>query len=140
MLLSAITTDKIGIAVIFGGFVMGAVMPRHAGLTEDITRRVEDFVLIILLPLFFAYTGLRTDVTLLGRSVLLLITLGLIVIAIVGKYGGAVIAARVMKLPWRESAALGALMNTRGLTELIVLNLALIARRHLDSRCSPRSW
>ncbi len=125
VLLSAITTDKIGIAVIFGGFVFGAVMPRHAGLSEDITRRVEDFVLVLLLPLFFAYTGLRTDVTELGSSTLILITLGLIAIAIVGKYGGAVIAARVMRLPWRESAALGALMNTRGLTELIVLNLAL---------------
>jgi len=125
VLLSAIATDKIGIAVIFGGFVMGAVMPRHAGLSEDITRRVEDFVLVLLLPLFFAFTGLRTDVTQLGSGVLILIMLGLIVIAIVGKFGGAVIAGRVMKLPWRESAALGALMNTRGLTELIVLNLAL---------------
>ncbi len=125
VLLSAITTDEIGIAVIFGGFVMGAVMPRHAGLSEDITRRVEDFVLVLLLPLFFAYTGLRTDVTQLGSGTLILIMLGLIAIAIVGKFGGAMIAARVMRLPWRESAALGALMNTRGLTELIVLNLAL---------------
>lgn len=125
VLLSAVTTDKIGIAVIFGGFVMGIVMPRHAGLSEDVNRRVEDFVLILLLPLFFAYTGLRTDVGLLSRGVLILIMLGLIAIAIVGKYGGTLIAARVLRLPWRESAALGALMNTRGLTELIVLNLAL---------------
>jgi len=125
VILSAVTTDKIGIAVIFGAFVMGLVMPRHAGLSEDVTRRVEDFVLILLLPLFFAYTGLRTDVGLLDRGVLILIMLGLIAIAIVGKYGGTLIAGRVIDLPWRESAALGALMNTRGLTELIVLNLAL---------------
>ncbi len=125
VLLSAIATETIGIAVIFGAFVMGIVMPRHAGLSEDITRRVEDFVLTLLLPLFFAYTGLRTNVALLGTGELVLITLGLCAIAIVGKYGGTLIAARVIRLPWRESAVLGALMNTRGLTELIVLNLAL---------------
>jgi Kef-type K+ transport system membrane component KefB len=125
VLLSAIATETIGIAVIFGGFVMGVVMPRHAGLSEDVTRRVEDFILILLLPLFFAYTGLRTNVALLGRWQLIAITVALSAIAIVGKYGGTLIAARVIRLPWRQSAVLGALMNTRGLTELIVLNLAL---------------
>jgi Kef-type K+ transport system membrane component KefB len=125
VLLSAFVTEKIGIAVIFGAFVMGFVMPRHAGLTEDVTHRVEDFVVTLLLPLFFAYTGLRTNVLLLDRSELLVITLILFGLALLGKYGGTVLAARVMRLGWRESAVLGALMNTRGLTELIVLNLAL---------------
>jgi Kef-type K+ transport system membrane component KefB len=125
VLLSAVVTEQIGIAVILGAFVMGLVMPRHAGLSHEVTKRVEDFVLTLLLPLFFAYTGLRTNVGLLGRPELILITLGLVAIAILGKYGGTLIAARVMNLPWRESAVLGALMNTRGLTELIVLNLAL---------------
>jgi Kef-type K+ transport system membrane component KefB len=125
VLLAAVTTDKIGVAVIFGAFVMGLAMPRHAGLSEEVTKRVEDFVLTLLLPLFFAYTGLRTNVGLLGRPELILITLGLVAVAIGGKYGGTLIAARAMRLPWRESAVLGALMNTRGLTELIVLNLAL---------------
>jgi K+:H+ antiporter len=125
VLLSAITTETIGIAVIFGAFVMGLAMPRHAGLSEDVTQRVEDFVLTLLLPLFFAYTGLRTNVELLGSGQLVAITLGLCALAIVGKYGGTLIAARVIRLPWRQSAVLGALMNTRGLTELIVLNLAL---------------
>ena len=125
VLLSAIATDEIGIAIIFGAFAMGAAMPRHAGLTDDVTRRVEDFVLTLLLPLFFAYTGLRTNVLLLGSGQLVGITLGLCAIAIVGKYGGTLLAARVVGMPWRESAVLGALMNTRGLTELIVLNLAL---------------
>ncbi len=127
VLLCAVVTDRIGVAVIFGAFVMGLAMPRHAGLSHDITRRVEDFVLTLLLPLFFAYTGLRTDIGLLDRPTLILVTLGLIAIAIAGKYGGTLIAARSMHMPWRESAALGALMNTRGLTELIVLNLALDA-------------
>jgi hypothetical protein len=125
VLLSAVTTETIGIAVIFGAFVMGLAMPRHAGLSDAVTRRVEDFVLTLLLPLFFAYTGLRTNVGLLGRPQLILITLVLIAVAIVGKYGGTLIAARTMRMSWRESAVLGALMNTRGLTELIVLNLAL---------------
>jgi Kef-type K+ transport system membrane component KefB len=127
VLLSAVVTDKIGVAVILGGFMMGVVMPRHAGLTHEVTQRVEDFVLTLLLPLFFAYTGLRTNVGLLGRPSLILITLGLIAVAITGKFGGTLIAARTMNLPWRNSAALGALMNTRGLTELIVLNIALDA-------------
>jgi len=67
VLLSAYTTETIGIAVIFGAFLMGMVMPRHAGLTEDVTGRIEDFVVTLLLPLFFAYTGLRTNVGLLDR-------------------------------------------------------------------------
>jgi Kef-type K+ transport system membrane component KefB len=125
VLLSAVATDKIGIAVILGAFVMGLVMPRHAGLSNEVTKRVEDYVLTLLLPLFFAYTGLRTNIGQLGRSELILITLGLIGIAILGKFGGTFVAARTMNLPGRQSAALGALMNTRGLTELIVLNLAL---------------
>ncbi len=101
VVLAAVVTDTIGVAVIFGAFVMGLAMPRHAGLSHEVTRRVEDFVLTLLLPLFFAYTGLRTDIGLLGRAELILITLGLIAIAIVGKYGGTLIAARTMRLPWR---------------------------------------
>ena len=125
VLLSAYATEQIGIALIFGAFIMGAIMPRHAGLTEDVTHRVEDFVVLLLLPLFFAYTGLRTNIGLLDRPELIVLMLVLIVVAIVCKFGGTILAARVVGLKWRESAVLGALMNTRGLTELIVLNLAL---------------
>jgi Kef-type K+ transport system membrane component KefB len=125
VLISAYLTEEIGVAVIFGAFVMGAVMPRHAGLTEDVTRRVEDFVVVLLLPLFFTYTGLRTNMLLLDSWPLVALTAGLLVVAIAGKFGGTVLAARVTGLSWKESGVLGALMNTRGLTELIVLNLAL---------------
>jgi Kef-type K+ transport system membrane component KefB len=125
VLLSAYVTEEIGIAVIFGAFIMGMIMPRNAGLTEDVTHRLEDFVVIVLLPLFFAYTGLRTNIGLLDRPVLWLITLVLIVVAIVGKLFGAMIAARVTGFDWRASAVIGTLMNTRGLTELIVLTIAL---------------
>ena len=68
VLLAAFTTEEIGIALIFGAFIAGTVMPRHAGLTEDVTHRMEDFVVLLLLPLFFAYTGLKTNVLLLDRA------------------------------------------------------------------------
>ena len=125
VLLSAYMTEAIGIDVIFGGFIMGMVMPRHARLTEEVTRRVEDFVVTLLLPMFFVYTGLKTNITLLDRPELWLITAGLVVLAIVGKLAGAAIAARVCGFDSRASMVIGTLMNTRGLTELIVLNIAL---------------
>jgi Kef-type K+ transport system membrane component KefB len=127
VLISAYTTETIGIALIFGAFVMGMVMPRHAGLTEDVTHRIEDFVVILLLPLFFAYTGLRTNIGLLDRPELWMLTLGLIAVAIIGKLAGAYVAARIVGFKSRPAAVIGTLMNTRGLTELIVLNLALEA-------------
>jgi Kef-type K+ transport system membrane component KefB len=125
VLLAAFTTEEIGIALIFGGFVAGTVMPRHAGLTEDVTHRMEDFVVLLLLPLFFAYTGLKTNVLLLDRFELVVLTVVLLVVAIACKFGGTLLASRVTGLGWRESAVIATLMNTRGLTELIVLNLAL---------------
>jgi Kef-type K+ transport system membrane component KefB len=127
VLISAYVTETINIAFIFGGFIMGMVMPRHARLTEEVTRRIEDFVVALLLPLFFVYTGLKTNITLLDRPALWLITLLLIAVAIIGKLAGAAIAARVSGYDWRASTVIGTLMNTRGLTELIVLNLALSA-------------
>jgi Kef-type K+ transport system membrane component KefB len=127
VLVSAYITQEINIAFIFGGFIMGMIMPRHARLSEEITRRIDDFVVTLLLPIFFVYTGLRTNVGLLDRPELWLITLALIGIAILGKLAGAAIAARVAGYDWRASAVIGTLMNTRGLTELIVLNLALDA-------------
>ena len=125
VLLSAYVTEEINIAFIFGGFVFGMIMPRHTRLNEEITRRIDDFVVTLLLPVFFVYTGLRTNVGLLDRPELWLITLLLIGVAIVGKLFGAAIAARVAGNDWKGSTVIGTLMNTRGLTELIVLNLAL---------------
>ena len=125
VLVSAYATEEIGIALIFGAFVMGLIMPRHAELTEDVTQRMEDFVVLVLLPLFFAYTGLRTNIGLLDQPELWLLTGMLLVVAIVGKFAGAMIAARISGIDWKGSAVVGTLMNTRGLTELIVLNLAL---------------
>jgi Kef-type K+ transport system membrane component KefB len=125
VLLSSFAAQRIGIAAIFGAFVMGLIMPRRADLTHDVTRRVEDFVVIVLLPLFFVVTGLRVQVGLLDRPELWLITLLLLAVAIAGKWIGALGAARLTGFAPREAGAIAALMNTRGLTELIVLNIGL---------------
>jgi K+:H+ antiporter len=125
VLLSAYTAQQIGIAAIFGAFIMGLIMPRQAGLTADVSRRFENFVVLVLLPLFFVVTGLKTQVTALNRPELWLLTLALIGVAVVGKFLGAAFAARFSGFKLRDSAAIGTLMNTRGLTELIVLNIGL---------------
>jgi Kef-type K+ transport system membrane component KefB len=125
VLVSAYVSQSIGIAAIFGAFVMGLIMPRRAGLTNDVGRRFENFVVLVLLPLFFVVTGLKTQVNALNRPELWLLTLLLIVVAITGKFLGATVAARYGGFSLRDSAVIGTLMNTRGLTELIVLNIGL---------------
>jgi Kef-type K+ transport system membrane component KefB len=123
LLASALTTEAIGIHALFGAFLAGAVIPREARLREALTSRLEEVTSVLLLPLFFAFTGLRTEIGLLndGRSWLLC---GLIIlVATAGKLGGTLLAARLTRLSWADSFALGALMNTRGLMELIALNL-----------------
>jgi Kef-type K+ transport system membrane component KefB len=125
VLLSAYTAQSIGIAAIFGAFLIGMIMPRRAGLTADVSARFENFVVLVLLPLYFVVTGLKTQVNALNRPILWLLTLLLIGVAIAGKFFGAMLAARYGRFSWRDSAAIGTLMNTRGLTELIVLNIGL---------------
>jgi len=122
---SAITTDAIGIHAIFGGFLMGAIMPKDALFTRELIEKVEDFAVVFLLPIYFAYTGLRTRIGLLGTPLLWLECALVIGVATVGKFCGAAFAARLTGLGWREAAALGVLMNTRGLMELIILNIGL---------------
>ena len=122
---SALITEVIGIHLIFGAFLLGAVMPKNAGLVRDLAEKTEDFVLTFLLPIFFAYSGLRTEIGLLNTPRLWLLCALVVVVAISGKYFGTYIAARVSGIENREASALGWLMNTRGLTELIVLNIGL---------------
>ncbi|HEY9629501.1 MAG TPA: cation:proton antiporter [Coleofasciculaceae cyanobacterium] len=122
---SALITETIGIHLIFGAFLLGAAMPKNEGLTRELAEKTEDFVLTFLLPIFFAYSGLRTQIGLLNRPELWLLCLAVLLVAIVGKYVGTYAAARVSGMSSRESSALGWLMNTRGLTELIVLNIGL---------------
>lgn len=122
---SALITELIGIHLIFGAFLLGAVMPKNAGLTRELALKTEDFVLTFLLPIFFAYSGLRTQVGLLNRPELWVLCAGVLLVAIGGKYIGTYVAGRFCGLPHRDASALGWLMNTRGLTELIVLNIGL---------------
>src|SRR2546423_1229577 len=125
VLVSAYLSMKSGVAPIFGAFVTGLVMPRRADLSHDVSRRLEDFIAIVLLPLFFVVSGLKTDVGLLNRPELWVLTAAIIGVAIVGKWFAATAIARVAGYSWQESSVLGALLNTRGLTELIVLDIGL---------------
>ena len=122
---SALITELIGIHLIFGAFILGAVMPKNAGLVREIAQKTEDFVLTFLLPIFFAYSGIRTQIGLLNSPELWLLCGAVVAVAIIGKYAGTYVAARVCGIENREASALGWLMNTRGLTELIVLNIGL---------------
>ena len=122
---SALITEKIGIHFIFGAFLLGAVMPKNGGLTRELAEKTEDFVLVLLLPVFFAYSGLKTQVGMLNDLDKWLLCAAVVGVAILGKYIGTYAAARVSGINKREASALGWLMNTRGLTELIVLNIGL---------------
>ena len=120
---ASLSTEVIGIHALFGAFLAGAVMPQVAGFREKIDKRISAVGSVLLLPLFFVFTGLRTPIGLLedleGWSICLLIT----AIATLGKLGGSAAAARFTGMNWRESLQLGALMNSRGLMELIALNI-----------------
>ena len=122
---SALITEVIGIHFIFGAFLLGAVMPKSGNLARELAEKTEDFVLVFLLPVFFAYSGLKTQIGLLNSLDKWLLCLAVIGVAILGKYLGTYVAARFSGIDHRESSALGWLMNTRGLTELIVLNIGL---------------
>ena len=125
VLASAWATEWIGIHALFGAFLLGAIMPKEQGFVHDLTAKLEDFAVVFLLPLFFAFTGLRTKIGLLN-SVDLWILCGIVTaVAIAGKLGGSAVAARLTGLSWRESTALGILMNTRGLMQLVILTIGL---------------
>jgi Kef-type K+ transport system membrane component KefB len=121
--LAALCTEAIGIHALFGAFLAGAIMPPRARLSQLLRERVETFASAFLLPLFFAFTGLRTQIGLLDDGYDWLWCAAIIAVAIIGKFGGGLVAARVSGLRWHDAAAIGALMNTRGLMELIVLNI-----------------
>jgi Kef-type K+ transport system membrane component KefB len=121
---SALATEWLGVHALFGAFLAGAIVPREEGLAHDLAGRLEGMVATVLLPLFFASTGLRTEIGLLHGS-LWLVCAGIVAAAMVGKVGGAFAAARFTGIPWRESLAVGVLMNTRGLMGLVILSVGL---------------
>jgi Kef-type K+ transport system membrane component KefB len=120
---SALFTEMIGIHALFGAFLAGVCMPPEIGLRQFLRVRVETFSSVLLLPLFFAFTGLRTQLGLLNDGWSWAVCAGLVLVAISGKLGGTLITARWTGMSWGDSFSLGALMNTRGMVELIVLNL-----------------
>ncbi len=125
LLLSALATEWIGIHALFGAFVFGAMIPHDSPLATQLGKHIENVVVVLLLPAFFAFTGMRTQIGLLSGWQDWLLCGLIIVVATVGKFGGTLAAARFAGQSWRDSAALGVLMNTRGLMELIVLNVGL---------------
>jgi Kef-type K+ transport system membrane component KefB len=125
MLASAMTTEYIGVHGFFGAFLFGAIIPHGSRIAAELNHRLDDFVAVLFLPAFFAFTGLRTQVGLVSGAESWIVCGIIIVVACAGKFGGTLIASRLSGLKWRDSAALGILMNTRGLVELIVLNMGL---------------
>ncbi|HEX3357169.1 MAG TPA: cation:proton antiporter [Tepidisphaeraceae bacterium] len=125
VLASAYTTESIGIHALFGAFLMGAIMPKGTRFIRTISEKLDDYTVVLLLPIFFAYTGLRTQIGLLNSPDLWLDTLLITAVACVGKFGGSTLAGLACGLPLRESSVIGILMNTRGLMELVILNIGL---------------
>jgi nucleotide-binding universal stress UspA family protein len=122
-LISACITQWIGIHALFGAFLMGAMMPKGTRFVREVTEKMEDYTVILLLPIFFAYSGLRTQIGLLNTPALWLDAGLITLVACLGKFGGSTLAARLCGMPWREAGAVGILMNTRGLMELVILNI-----------------
>lgn len=120
---AALATEAIGVHALFGAFVAGAVLPADEEFRRGLRDRLDTFSAVLLLPVFFAFTGLRTHIGLLDDAGAWMACLSIIVLATVGKFAGSTLTARVMGIDWNSSFILGALMNTRGLMELIALNV-----------------
>lgn len=123
LILSSYATEVIGIHALFGAFMAGAIMPENMRFRNTIIEKVEDVSVILLLPLFFVFTGLRTQIGLINEPALWKITGLIVLVAVAGKFFGSAIAAKFVGQSWRDSLTIGALMNTRGLMELVVLNI-----------------
>lgn len=123
LILSSYASEVIGIHALFGAFMMGTIMPENAKFRSIFIEKIEDVALVLLLPLFFVFTGLRTQIGLLDDPALWKITGLIILVGVVGKFVGSALAAKFVGQDWKDSLTIGALMNTRGLMELVVLNI-----------------
>ncbi|MCW3090338.1 MAG: transporter, family [Ferruginibacter sp.] len=123
LLISSYCTEIIGIHALFGAFMAGAIMPENMKFRTIFIEKVEDVALVLLLPLFFVFTGLRTQIGLLNEAYLWKVCGLIILVAVAGKFLGSALAARFVGQNWKDSLTIGALMNTRGLMELVVLNI-----------------
>lgn len=128
VLSSSLLTERLGLHLLFGAFLMGAIMPKEQHFVRYILDRFETVTVTLLLPLFFAFTGLRTNIRLLQGADMWFYCGLIILVAVVGKLGGSMTACVLTGMPLREAAGLGTLMNTRGLMELVILNIGLDIR------------
>jgi len=122
---SSLTTELLGIHMLFGAFLAGVIMPKNEEFVKEIRGKMGALPVALFLPLFFALTGLRTNINLINDSRLLLYCGLIVVVAVAGKLGGSLLAARFMGIKWSEATAIGVLLNTRGLIELVILNIGL---------------
>jgi Kef-type K+ transport system membrane component KefB/nucleotide-binding universal stress UspA family protein len=125
VLASAWTTEWLGIHALFGAFAMGAIMPKQSRFVHDLMEKLEDVTVVLFLPIFFAFAGLKTSIGLVAGPEMWAYAGLCLLVAVAGKFGGSTVAARLTGLSWRESGALGILMNTRGLMELVILTIGL---------------
>jgi Kef-type K+ transport system membrane component KefB len=123
LLISAWIAEVIGIHALFGAFLAGVIMPHGTNIKQLLTDKLEDVSVLLLLPIFFVFTGLRMHIGLLNQGDLWVVFGMIMLVAVVGKFGGSTVTARLMGQTWRQSVSIGALMNTRGLMELVVLNI-----------------
>lgn len=123
MLVSSYITEVIGIHALFGAFMAGVIIPDNVRFKQIMAEKLEDVSLVLLLPLFFVYTGLRTEIGLLNEPGLWLTALLVVAVGVAGKFAGTALASRMTGQSWKDSLLLGALMNTRGLIELVALNI-----------------
>jgi Kef-type K+ transport system membrane component KefB len=128
MLVAAFVTEGIGIHAVFGAFLLGCFVPHDSSIVRELRNKLEDIVLVLFLPAYFAFTGMRTQIGLVSGADEWLLCGLVILVASAGKLGGTVLAARFTGSRWREAMSLGVLMNTRGLMELVVLNIGLDLR------------
>jgi Kef-type K+ transport system membrane component KefB len=122
---SSCISEILGLHLLFGGFFTGAILPKNLGIVKQMREQLEPITQTLFLPLFFSVTGLRTSVRLLRGTKLWATLVVIIGVAVAGKMGGSTLAARCAGIPWREAAAIGALLNTRGSIELVMLNIGL---------------
>jgi Kef-type K+ transport system membrane component KefB len=125
VLASALCTEWLGLHLLFGAFLMGAIMPKEPKFVRYVVDRFETITVTLLLPLFFAFTGLRTNVGLVRGPEMWMYCALIVLVATAGKLGGSMVASWIAGMPLREAAGLGTLMNTRGLMELVILNIGL---------------
>jgi Kef-type K+ transport system membrane component KefB len=122
---SALCTEWLGLHLLFGAFMMGAIMPKERTFVRYVLDRFETITVTLLLPLFFAFTGLRTNIGLVKGPEMWMYCGLIVLVATVGKLGGSTLASWLTGMPGREAAGLGTLMNTRGLMELVILDIGL---------------